>query len=78
MEGVPRTLCTSVEDAQAEPGLCGQRHCPDYVATEEGGRRYVAPSAFADNCRDVRVWDRGQGRYTGVKVCDVLELTSGP
>lgn len=77
VEGVPKTLCTTVEEAQEEPGLCGLHHCPDYVATEAGsgaGQRYVSPHAFADNCRDVRVWDPGIGRYAGIKVCDVLEL----
>jgi hypothetical protein len=74
VEGVPRTLCSSVEEAQAKPGLCGRTQCPDYVATENGGQRYVSPHAFADNCREVRVWDAETRRYSGIKVCDVLDL----
>ncbi len=79
VEGVPKTLYTTVEEAQAEPGLCGQHHCPEYVATEQGsdaGQRYVTPHTFADNCRDVRIWDSSAARYAGIKVCDVLELSA--
>jgi len=78
VEGVPQTLCSSVEEAQQRPGLCGQQHCPEYVAVEEHGERYVSPHAYADNCRNVRVWDAARGVYDGIKVCDVLELTGEP
>ena len=77
VEGVPKTLCSTVEEAQAKPGLCVQQHCPEYVAAEgaENGRtRYLSPNSFADNCRDVRVFDPAVSRYTGIKVCDVLEM----
>lgn len=75
VEGIPQTLCSSVEEAQERPSLCGQQHCPDFVAVEAQGSRYVSPHAFADNCRDVRVWDAGREVYDGIKVCDVLELS---
>ncbi len=78
VEGVPQTLCSSVEEAQQRPGLCGQQHCPEYVAVEEQGERYVSPHAYAENCRDVRVWDAAREVYDGIKVCDVLELTAEP
>jgi hypothetical protein len=78
VEGVPKTLCSTVEEAQQNPAVCGLRHCPDYVATEADGQRYVSPHAFADNCRDVRVWNGAAGAYTGIKVCDVLELSAKP
>jgi hypothetical protein len=78
VEGIPQTLCSSVEEAQLRPSLCGQQHCPDYVAVEEQGSRYVSPHAFADNCRDVRIWDAGREAYDGIKVCDVLELSRPP
>lgn len=78
VEGLPQTLCSSVEEAQLRPSLCGQQHCPDFVAVEEQGSRYVSPHAFADNCRDVRVWDAGREVYDGIKVCDVLELSRPP
>ena len=76
VEGTPQTLCSSVEEAQQRPSLCGQQHCPDYVAVEQQGTRYVSPHTFADNCRDVRVWDAAREAYDGVKVCDVLELAT--
>jgi len=78
VEGIPQTLCSSVEEAQERPSLCGQQHCPDFVAVEEQGSRYVSPHAFADNCRDVRIWDAGREVYDGIKVCDVLELSRPP
>jgi len=77
IEGVPKTLCTTVEEAQAKPGLCGQQHCPEYVAAEvhENSRtRYLSPNSFADNCRDVRVFDPSVSGYMGIKVCDVQEI----
>lgn len=78
VEGVPQTLCSSVEEARQRPSLCGQQHCPEYVAVEERGARYVSPHAYADNCRDVRVWDSAKATYDGIKVCDVLELEADP
>ena len=78
VEGVPQTLCSSVEEAQQRPSVCGQQQCPDYVAVEAQGSRYVSPHAFADNCRDVRVWDAAREAYDGIKVCDVLELSVAP
>ena len=78
VEGVPQTLCSSVEEAQQRPSVCGQQQCPDYVAVEAMGSRYVSPHAFADNCRDVRVWDAAREAYDGIKVCDVLELPVAP
>ena len=78
VEGIPQTLCSTVDEAQRRPSLCGQQHCPDYVAVEEQGSRYVSPHAFADNCRDVRVWDAARETYDGIKVCDVLELSRPP
>ena len=78
VEGVPQTLCSSIEEARQRPGHCRLRHCPEYVAVEDGGRRYVAPDAYADNCRDVRIWDDTEAVYSGVKVCDVLDVTFDP
>ncbi len=78
VEGIPQTLCSTVDEAQGRPSLCGQQRCPDYVAVEEQGSRYVSPHAFADNCRDVRVWDAAREVYDGIKVCDVLELSRPP
>jgi hypothetical protein len=49
------------------------------VAVEDqpdGRERYLSPHSFADNCREVRVFDPSVSAYKGIKVCDVLELNA--
>ncbi len=86
MEGTPRTLCTSVLEAQAQPDACGLKlsgsWCPVDVPldapfdAEEATptARFSPPFEDAVNCREVRIWDDAQNGYTAVKVCDVDSL----
>ncbi|MCZ6658109.1 MAG: hypothetical protein O7C67_12495 [Gammaproteobacteria bacterium] len=74
IDGTPRTLCTSVTEAQAEPNACGLRSavlCPVDAEDDAPTIRYASPVEGALNCREVRIWDDAQNGYTAVKVCDV-------
>ncbi len=75
VEGVPRTACTSVEEAQANPTACGsgpQKVACDVAPTPaEAPLRYEAPAGATD-CRSARLWDpRTQGYSVVAKVCDL-------
>lgn len=75
IEGSPRTLCTSILEAQLNPTLCGPTRlavCPAMPVTEVELPKYDSPFAEGVDCREVRVWDPVQDGYTAVKVCDVL------
>ena len=76
VEGVAKTLCKSLDDARVQGNVCAL----DIICPEPPGEqlprkrplRFEPPAAGAHNCREVRIWDRVQLDYTGVKVCDVL------
>lgn len=71
--GELKTLCTTVEEAQANPALCpvyAASSCP-LSSADAGGASYEAPAKGATNCRDLQVWDSVRGRYVDVKACDV-------
>ena len=75
MNGELQTMCTSVEEAQADPALCpayAAASCPIESATASSVS-YDAPEDGASNCRDVRVWNSIQGAYVSVKACDVAD-----
>jgi len=74
VNGDLKTMCSSVEEAQANPTLCDATtpvRCPTEIGAEQGAT-YDPPHEAAGNCRDVRVFDPGQGGFTTVKACDVL------
>ena len=77
VNGDLQTLCTTVEEAQDEPALCGtysDNQCP----SEPGDRasvNYDAPAEGAANCRDIRVFDALRGVFKTVKACDVLSAS---
>lgn len=75
MDGVGRTLCESVEEAQRQPNVCPRDvSCPVPPPSDEAGlpQYYDAPTDHARNCREVRIWDEAVQMYTTVKVCDVF------
>ncbi|MCZ6460200.1 MAG: hypothetical protein O6766_12665 [Gammaproteobacteria bacterium] len=77
MDGSPKTLCTTVSEAQGEPNDCpalSPNSCPSDLETVSGGV-HDAPEEGATNCRDVRIWDVAHDRFTNVKACDVLSAS---
>ena len=75
VDGVPRTLCRSIEEARAQANVCPARmRCPelDDADPPDTPRYFDSPGEHAHNCREVRIWDMREEAYTGVKVCDVV------
>ena len=74
MDGSPKTLCTTVSEAQAEQNECPALSADACPADLENVTRGVhdAPEEDATNCRDVRVWDDAGDRFSTVKACNVL------
>lgn len=74
VDGNMKTLCSSVEEAQANPTLCdlsSPMACPSDFRGPEGAT-YDSPHDEATNCRDLRVYDPARGDFVSVKACDVL------
>jgi hypothetical protein len=74
VDGNMKTLCSSVEEAQANPTLCdlsSPTACPSEFQGPEGAT-YDPPRDDTANCRDLRVYDPARGDFTSVKACDVL------
>lgn len=74
VNGTMKTLCTTVEEAQANPTLC-DLSSPIACPTEfdgPAGATYDSPQDGADNCRDLRIYDPARGDFVSVKACDVL------
>ena len=77
VDGSPKTLCTTVSEAQAEPNECpalAPNTCPADLENVSGGV-HEAPEEGATNCRDVRIWDTANDRFSNVKACDVLSAS---
>ena len=77
VDGIPKTLCQTIVEAQAQPRMCPpQLECPVLEDVNEGDPSeplfFDAPSEQAHSCREVRIWDAEQAAYTGVRVCDVI------
>jgi hypothetical protein len=75
VEGVARTACTSVEEAQANPSACGSGPqkvaCDVPPAAADAPLRYTAPAGAVD-CRSARPWDPRTQAYRAIaKVCDL-------
>ena len=75
VEGVARTLCTTLDEAQADPSACGEGvqkvACEIAPTSTEAPRRYEPPHGAVD-CRGARLWDPHTNSYGVVaKVCDL-------
>ena len=69
-----QTVCTTVEEAQDAPAMCGAvaaSQCPSEV-NAPASTSYDAPEEGATNCRDIRIFDARRGVFKTVKACDVL------
>ncbi len=77
MTGMPRTVCTTLEEARVKPSLCQQRMtCPDVTIEKRSDaelkRRFLPPEDKATNCRNGYFWDPVQKEYAILaKVCDI-------
>ena len=75
IEGVARTLCTTLDEAQANPTRCGTGEqkvaCAVAPTSAAAPQRYEPPSGAVD-CRGARLWDPKTDSYGVVaKVCDL-------
>ncbi len=75
IEGVARTLCTTLDEAQANPNTCGGGEqkvtCAVAPTSTEAPQRYEPPHGAVD-CRGARLWDPHTNSYGVVaKVCDL-------
>jgi hypothetical protein len=75
IEGVARTLCTTLGEAQANPSACGAGEhkvaCDAAPPVTEPLQRYQPPEGAVD-CRGARLWDPHTHSYAVVaKVCDL-------
>jgi hypothetical protein len=77
VDGARITLCTGVDEAQANVDRCGLRPgqtCP--VSLDVPARQaYPAPVEGVMNCRDAYVYDAGAESHASLKVCDVEPRT---
>ena len=82
VEGVARTVCTTLDEAAANPQLCAPSEwrgdCPAAPAGFEP-QRFAPPEPGATDCREARLWDPETGAYsTTTKVCDTVRATADP
>ena len=75
IEGVARTLCTTLDEAQANPSACGTGEqkvaCEIAPPATETPQRYDPPHGAVD-CRGARLWDPRSNSYAVVaRVCDL-------
>jgi hypothetical protein len=78
IEGVARTLCTTVDEAKANPNACGgvarKVACDVAPPSADAPQRYEPPQGATD-CRGARLWDPHTHAYTMVaKVCDLAPV----
>ena len=74
VEGLAHTLCSSLEEAQANPYACGAGPtrvvCPLAPVADQAPLQYPPP-AGASNCRSARLWDPHGAQYSvAAKVCE--------
>jgi hypothetical protein len=74
VEGIPHTLCNTVDEARATPYACGagpaRVACPLPPAPDHPPLEYPAPPG-AGNCHSVRLWDPHSSEYSvAAKVCE--------
>jgi hypothetical protein len=75
VDGVARTLCSSIDEAQGDPVAClsaaGPRDCPRPDPEEAPPLLYEGPAGAA-HCRAAQLWDPRVGGYTvTAKVCEL-------
>lgn len=75
IEGVARTLCTTLDEAQADPSACGrgvQKVACEIAPTSAAAPQRYEPPHGAVDCRGARLWDPHTNSYGVVaKVCDL-------
>jgi hypothetical protein len=81
VEGAARTVCTSIEEAQANPSRCDEAGrtiaCTAPPTATDAPQRYAAPSGASD-CRERRLWDPKTNTYDVIaKVCDLAPRPDG-
>ena len=79
VEGLARTVCTTLDEAAQDPVLCAPQaqrgDCPAPPAGFEP-QQFSPPSPGARDCREARLWDPESGGYTTTtKVCDTVRAT---
>jgi hypothetical protein len=75
VEGVARTLCTTIDEAQANPMACGNAEqkveCEIAPPATETPQHYEPPLGAVD-CRGARLWDPRSKSYAVVaKICEL-------
>ena len=74
VDGMAKTLCTSVSAARTGRALCmAQPSCPQPAASpSEPATEYLPePVSGVTDCRRATFWDRGLQVYRPGKICDV-------
>jgi hypothetical protein len=75
VEGVARTACSTIEEAQTNPNACGsgpQKVACDVPPPAAEPPMHFAPPAGASDCRSARLWDPRSNAYSAVaNVCDL-------
>lgn len=87
VDGMPQTLCASVQAAQQQTWVCPPSYTCPLPSFDEPGDDFqhddfqpddtaatsalTPPHPQAENCRAVRVWHRRLQAYTTVNICDV-------
>jgi hypothetical protein len=79
VDGVPRTICTQLEEAAADPSLCGlEPPLCDPVGEPLSAKRFDPPPGARD-CREAALADASaKGDPTIVKVCDTVKKPTAP
>jgi len=75
VDGLPRTLCTGIEEAKSHINLCGHQsiQCPQAPRVADI-KRYTTTIKGAINCRDVLLYDRSTKAYSHkVKACNTKD-----
>jgi hypothetical protein len=79
VEGLARTVCTTLDEAAQNPVLCApssmRGECPAAPPGFEP-QQFAPPVPGARDCREARLWDPETGGYTTTtKVCDTVRAT---
>jgi len=76
VDGAPKTVCTSSEEAAASPNACllqaSNRICPEAPALAEP-QSYDAPVEGVVNCRKAQIYDAASDGHLAARVCDVAQ-----
>lgn len=77
VDGLPQTVCQTIEQAQENLWLCPiDRHCPDFDSSADDltdePTWLPSPDDRAHLCKQVRLWDKQADAYTSANICEVL------